>query len=111
MKTTFLLNSETLDRGDDKLGKKLIGTFLRKIWMLDEKPDAIIFYNSAVKLLSKSSHVLEVLIPLSDSGIDLIACGTCVGFFNLEGKLELGRVSDMSEIVRILTKSVKVITP
>jgi len=48
MKTTILLNSETLGRGDDELGKKLIGSFLSKIWMLDEKPDAIIFYNSAV---------------------------------------------------------------
>jgi len=111
MKTTILLNSETLGRGDDELGKKLIGSFLSKIWMLDEKPDAIIFYNSAVKLLSKDSSALDALISISESGVDLIACGTCVGVFNLEGKLAVGRVSDMLEIVRILTKSEKVITP
>ncbi len=111
MKTTILLNNETLGAGNDGLGEKLIGSFLRKIWMLVEKPDSIIFYNSAVKLLSKDSLVLDVLVPLYNSGVDLIACGTCVGFFNLEGKLEVGRVSDMSEIVRILTNSGKVITP
>jgi selenium metabolism protein YedF len=111
MKTTILLNSKNLGIGDDKLGEKLIGSFLNKIWMLDEKPDTIIFYNSAVKLLSNDSFVLDSLISISDSGVDLVACGTCVGFFGLEGKIKIGRVSDMVEIVRILTKSEKVITP
>jgi len=104
MKTTILLNSETLGVGNDELGGKLIGSFLRKICIIGEKPDSIIFYNSAVKLLSKDSFILDALSKLSDSGVDLIACSTCIGFFNLEDKLEFGRISNMFEIVRILSK-------
>jgi hypothetical protein len=79
--------------------------------MIDEQPEAIIFYNSAVKLMSNDSLVLDSLISTSNSGVVLIACGTCVGFFGLEDKIKIDRVSNMLEIVRILTKSEKVIKP
>ena len=111
MKTTIILNSESMGKGNDELGKKLMGSFLRKICMLDNKPDAILFYNSAVKLLAKGSSVLDALYSLSDAGVDLIACGTCVSFYELDDNIEVGRVSNMDEIVRTLQKSEKIIAP
>ena len=47
---------------------------------------------------------------LSEAGVDLIACGTCVGYYDLTDKIVLGRVSNMQEIVSILTESETVIT-
>ena len=47
-KTTIILHSESLGRGSDELGKTMTGSFLRKLWASDKKPDTIIFYNSAV---------------------------------------------------------------
>ena len=111
MKTTIIINSETLGRGDEELGKTLMGSFLRKLMILEDKPNSIIFYNSAVKLLTKELHVLDALHSLFEAGVDLIACGTCVGFYDLEDKLEVGRISNMEEIIRELGKSDKVITP
>jgi hypothetical protein len=52
MKTTILLHSESLGRGSDELGQRLIGSFLRKLWASEKKPDTLIFYNSAVQLLT-----------------------------------------------------------
>ncbi len=111
MKTTIILNSKTLGRGNDELGEKMMGNFLRKLWGLDKKPDIIIFYNSAVQLLVKGSPVLDAIDALGKAGVDLIACVTCVDFYKLEGKLAAGRVSDMQEIASTLMKSDKVITP
>lgn len=110
MVTTIIINSQGLGRGDDELGKTVMGSFLRKLWASTIKPDHIIFYNNAVYLLMQKSGVLDALDGLSKAGVDLVACGTCVKFFNLEGKMAVGRVSDMVEIVSLLIKSEKVVT-
>lgn len=99
---TVLINSETMGRGDSELGQRLLGSFLRKLWASREKPDAIIFYNSGVKLLARGSAVLDALQGLADSGVDLVACGTCVSFLHLNDLLAIGRISDMGEIAGLL---------
>ncbi len=110
MKNVFLLNSEFFGHGDDELGHKLMGAFLKKVWGRDDKPYAIIFYNSSVKLLAKGSFYLDALTGLEESGVDLIACGTCLDSFNLKDKVMVGRVSGMEEIVDVMMKANSVIT-
>jgi selenium metabolism protein YedF len=111
MKTTVILHSEALGRGSDELGKTMTSGFLRKLWASDKKPDTIIFYNSAVHLLTEKSSVLDSLSGLSKAGVDLVACQTCIGFYEIEKKIVVGRIVEMQEIVSILMKSDKVITP
>jgi selenium metabolism protein YedF len=111
MKTVIVLNSEFLGRGDDKLGAMMMGSFLRKLWAHPEKPDTIIFYNTAVKLLLKGSTVLDALTGLADSGVDLVACSTCINYFNVKVDMHVGRIGEMPEIVSLLHGSEKVITP
>jgi selenium metabolism protein YedF len=109
VKTTVVINSSTLGVGPDELGEKLMGSFLRKLWAEAAKPDAIVFYNSGVKLVADGSSVLDALTELAATGVDLVVCGTCVGYYGLDKTLRVGRVSDMQEIVSILTHSGRVI--
>jgi selenium metabolism protein YedF len=110
MKRTVVINSKTLGSGSDELGRNLMGSFLRKLWASDAKPDAIIFYNAGVTLLAEGSPVLDALDALFKAGVDLIACGTCVAYYKLEDKLVGGRVSTMQEIVSVMLTSDSVIT-
>lgn len=110
MKKTILITSEFLGRGSDELGAKLMGSFLRTLLTADNKPDRIVFYNSGVKLLAEGSPVLDVLNDLNKLGVDIVACGTCVGFFKLDDKVAKERISNMTEIVRILTEAQQVVT-
>jgi intracellular sulfur oxidation DsrE/DsrF family protein len=110
-KTTIILNSDSLGRGSDELGKTMTGSFLRKLWASSKKPDTIIFYNSAVHLLTEKSSVLDALTGLSKAGVDLVACQNCIGFYEIEKKIVVGRIIEMAEIVSILMKSDMVITP
>jgi selenium metabolism protein YedF len=110
-KTTVILNSDSLGRGSDELGKAMTSSFLLKLRGSDKKPDTIIFYNSAVQLLVEKSPVLDSLVGLSNAGVDLVACQKCIGFYEIEKKMAIGRISEMQEIVSILMKSDKVITP
>ncbi|MFH1415515.1 MAG: sulfurtransferase-like selenium metabolism protein YedF [Elusimicrobiota bacterium] len=105
MVKTILINSTGLGHGDEKLGEKLMGSFLRKLWANSDKPEKIVFYNSGVKLLAKGSNVLDALDSLLKAGVDLIACGTCMGYYGLNDDIVLGRISNMQEIVEILISS------
>ncbi len=98
MSTAIIVNSDTFGNGPDELGHQLMGSYLRKLWSLDPKPDRILFYNSGAKLVAEGSQVLDALHGLADAGVDLIACGTCVTYFDLKDKIAVGRVSDMEEI-------------
>ena len=110
MAKTLIINSEYFGQGNDDLGEKLMGSFLRKIWSLDDKPAKIIFYNSAVKLLAEGSPVLDALDGLQSAGVDLIACGTCATFFEIKEKIKIGRVSDMTEIAGSILNDPEVVT-
>ena len=87
----------------------MIGSFLRKIWGNDNKPDAMIFFGTGVNLLCEGSIVLDALDGISNSGVDLIACGTGIDYFKLRDKIKVGRISNMQDIVRIMMDSEKVI--
>jgi len=110
VKTIVVVNSETLVERPADLGRTLMGSFMRKLWASPEKPDTIIFYGSAVRLLTAESHVKEAFDALLDAGVDLVACGTCLGYFELKDRITVGRIGDMQEIVAILMKAEKVVT-
>ena len=109
-KSVIIINSDTLGRGDEEVGATLLGTFLRKVLASIEKPEVIVFYNSGVKLLTRESYYLEILDALEKSGVELLACGTCVYRVCGQRSLTVGRISNMEEIADILIKAQKVIT-
>ena len=108
--TVVVLNADSMGREDDALGTKLVGSFLRTLATVEAKPEAIVFYNGAVRLLGPDSAVLEPLRQLEDAGVDLLACVTCLEFFALTGKIALGHVSNMREIVQRMMAAAKVVT-
>jgi selenium metabolism protein YedF len=110
MGKTLVIRSEFLGSGSDELGERLMGSFLRKLWAEDAKPATIIFYNSGVKLVAEGSTVLDALTELHAAGVDLVACGTCAGYFEIKDSVRVGRISDMREIVSLLMNSESVIT-
>lgn len=110
MKKTLLINGESLGKGDEKLGRDLMGSFLRKLWSNKDRPDSIVLYNSGVRLIAQGSPVLDALNGLFKAGVDIMACGTCIGFYDLKDRVAVGRVSNMEEIAGLLVKSDRVIT-
>ena len=110
MKTAIVINNESFGKGDNELGIRLMGAFLRKLWASDALPDIIICYNSGVKLLADGSSVLDALEGLSVKGVEIIGCGTCIDHFHIGDSIRVGRKSDMAEIVSIMMSYNKVIT-
>jgi selenium metabolism protein YedF len=107
--TVLVLDSATLGRGDDELGAQLMVNFLRTIAFRDGVPETVACYNGGVKLAEVGSPAVPMLEALSQKGSDIVLCGTCVSFFQLQDKLAIGRVGDMKGIVEALSTAGKVL--
>jgi len=105
-----VVNSDVLGDGSDELGSKLMASFLRKLCTAQPMPQVMLFYNSGVKLLAEGSHVLDALTVLADAGVDLVACGTCAGYYGIADTMAVGRISDMAEVVGRMLESEAVVT-
>jgi len=109
-KSVIIINSDSLGKGDTEVGHTLLGTVLRKLLASINKPDAIIFYNSGVKLVIRGSYFIDILDGLECAGVELLACGTCVYKACNNSSLAVGRITNMEEITDIVLKAEKVIT-
>lgn len=109
--TIVQVTAATMGSGDDELGALLLRSFLKTQAQLERMPDAIIFYNDGVKLCCKGSLLLEDLRTLESAGVEIIACGTCLNYFDLAADLRVGRVTDMLEIASLLAGAAKVVRP
>jgi len=109
--TVVQITAETMGVGDDDLGSLLMRSFLKTQAQLDDSPDAVIFYNGGVKLCCEGSLLVDDLRELEASGIEIIACGTCLNFFSLADQLAVGRGTDMLEIAGLLAAAGRLVRP
>ena len=105
------LDRETMGEGDPKLGRLLLKAFLKTLPEIGEPPTKIVLVNRGVFLATADSAVREALKRLEESNCDILACGTCLDFYNLKEKLAVGRVSNMFEIAGLLCGPARVVRP
>jgi selenium metabolism protein YedF len=105
------ISSQFLGAGDDALGAILMRAFLKTLLEMENKPNLIIFINSGVKLTSEGSEVLDSLRALAAGGVEILSCGTCLDFYKLKEKLQVGIVSNMFDIARSLLDADTIIRP
>jgi len=106
-----VFTSNTMGYGDDKLGEVLMKGFIYTLTQQPKMPNAMVFYNSGVKLTTKDSDSLEDLRWLEAQGVEILACGTCLNFYELTDDLSVGHISNMYSIVETLLAADQVIYP
>ena len=107
MKVLYL-NSNKMGEGDPELGKKLLLIFLEKVYNTIDI-DVIVCVNSAVYLTS--SNVVEILRKFEAKGVTVSSCGTCLDFYSIREKLQVGNVGSMDLLVNLMNQAKKVIRP
>ncbi len=106
----YVITTDKLGKGSEDLGKILMKGFLYTISETNPYPDFLVFLNSGVKLTTSGSDSLGDLKKLSDAGVKIVSCGTCLDFFEIKSNLEVGAISNMYDIVETITEADKVIT-
>ena len=104
-KKVFLIQSEGLGGGEDQLGGLLMANFLRLLGESKEKPGTLIFWNTGVRLVCEGSKVIDHVKRLEDQGVEILACTTCLEYFDLVNKLKVGKSTTMIKSIQSILNS------
>lgn len=105
------VDSETMGRGSDELGKLLMKSFLFAVGQLPQLPKTMLFYNGGAKLTVEGSPVLDDLKGLAEQGVEILTCGTCLDHYGIKDQLAVGEVTNMYVIVEKMEQAVRVVRP
>lgn len=106
----LLITHNGMGSATTELQHKLMGVYLRLLIESETLPAAICFYTDGVKLVVEGSPVLEQLKSLEVKGVHLIVCRTCLEYFGLEERVQVGVVGGMTDIIEAQWRASKVIT-
>lgn len=107
----YVISSDTMGRGSDELGWALLQTYVATIKDVAPLPTRILLYNGGVKLAATPGRGLEALQSLEEKGVRILSCGTCLEYFKLEDKLQVGVITNMFEILDTMASADKVVSP
>ncbi len=107
----IVFSSDTMGSGPPELGAVLLKAFVNTIKDVTPLPSHLVFYNAGVHLAVEGSALIEPLAELQSMGIAILACGTCLDYFNVKDKLRVGAVSNMYTILETLSNAGSVVQP
>ena len=108
--TVLVLNHDGLGQADAGLSHKLVVSYFRTLIELGQFPKAVVFYAGGVKLVAEGTPCQKELAELSAAGVPLIACRTCLDFYDLLDRVVVGETGNMLRIVEAQISAAKVIT-
>lgn len=105
----IVITSDKLGQGAEELGKALMKSYTYALTETTPLPDAVMFLNSGVKLTTEGSEVIENIKKLEGSGVEIISCGTCLDYYKIKEKLQVGIVGNMYSIIEKMNSAGKII--
>lgn len=105
----IVVTSDKLGGGEEELGRLLMKTYTYTLNETKPYPKAVIFMNSGVKLVVEGAETLENIQKLQEKGIEIISCGTCLDYYKIKDKLQVGIIGNMYTIVEYMHQAAKVI--
>lgn len=109
--TVVVISSSYMGEGDTELGAALMKSYIYTLAQQEELPETVLFYNGGVKLVCEDAPVLEDLKSLEAMGVEILACGTCLNFYGLTEKLQVGNVTNMYVIAEKMSQASLIIKP
>ena len=106
----ILVTRYGMGNADEKLQLTLIAKYFELLLQNGNLPSAICFYTDGVKLVCEGSPVIEQLHKLESMNVRLISCSTCLNYFDLQEKFQVGIIGGMGDILEAQTKAEKVIS-
>lgn len=108
---SVFISRETIGNGDGALGHNLMKMAIYTLSESEQIPTYLLFMNGGVKLLTgEEPQIIENINTLIDKGCQVLVCGTCLDYYGIKEKLQVGTVSNMYDIISSMQNSVKTIT-
>ncbi len=108
-KIMVMITTDRMGSGDDTLGAKLMGNFVRTLGEM--RPDLwrLVLVNNGVRLAVEGADVLPTLRDLESDGLQILVCGTCLDHYGLLDQKRVGETTNMLDIVTAMQLSDQVI--
>ncbi len=100
----ILLTTDQFGKGDAELGETVLETFFTLLKQKEEKPAAIFVMNRGVFAISDQSLVSVHIKEMADQGMLVLACKTCVDYYNVGERLITGEISSMGHFIELASK-------
>ena len=98
----IVFGSEIVGQGDEILGFEIMMTLLDSLAKRDDRPRAIIFWNTGVKLLIQGSPVVPRLKALEEKGVQILAGKFCLTDLCIADTVAVGKPASMDEILDLM---------
>lgn len=106
----IFISSDKMGSGNDELGNVLIKGFIYTLTEAKPYPKHILLVNGGIKLSTENESTVENLKILEEAGVEILSCGTCLDYYGLKERLQVGSVTNMYTIVDILKNSSQTIS-
>lgn len=107
---SVFIGRDGIGEGDKTLGRTLMQMFLYTVTEYEHLPKSILIMNGGVLLPVEDEQCVKHLQKLMELGVEVIVCGTCLNYYGIAEKLQVGTVGNMYEIFEKMERSGKVIT-
>ncbi len=97
-----VISSDMMGVGDEDFSKKLLGGFIYALTEQNHLPEKIIFYNKGVYIPATWEDSIKDLKFLKERGVEIFSCGLCAGQYGLKEKIQVGTITNMYEIARLM---------
>jgi sulfur relay (sulfurtransferase) complex TusBCD TusD component (DsrE family) len=97
----ILVGTDSWGKGDEELGKTILESFFSILKQDKELPAAIFCMHRGVFTLTDTSLASLHLKELQDKGVPVLACKTCVDYYGIGEKLEVGEISTMKRFIEL----------
>ncbi len=108
--TVYIVARNGLGQAPEDLQRILAANFFGILAESGGGPESILFYADGVRLACAGSVAIDSLRTLERQGSKLILCRTCLDYFGLTDKVEVGTVGKMTDIIAALQGAVKVVS-
>ena len=98
----ILLGKEGVGQGDETMGFEILMTLLDSLAKREDKPYAIVFWNTAVQLLVTGSPAIGRLKTLEEKGVKIVAGRFCLTDLCIADTVAVGKAAGMEEILDLL---------
>jgi len=95
----IILGSEYIGHGDETLGFAILMNLFEALAKREDRPKALIFWNTAVKLLEEGSPAVPHLKVLEEKGVTILAGKLCVEDLCIGDRIAVGKIATMDEIL------------
>lgn len=96
-------DADVMGRGDDELGHILIKGLIYALAHGDTVPGTALFYNGGARLTCEGSESVEDIQELESRGCTVLTCGTCLDFYGIKDQLQVGGITNLYEIAKLIT--------